>query len=178
MVRLLYAVVLVALLAGCHEKKEESQVRIRAEAVQELTLTTLEDQKLSLSIEPKKVTIKANEKKALLLVFFATWCPPCLAEIPHLSALQQEFGDKLIVVGVNLEEGKTKEELAAFKTQKRVGYLLTYGSENFHLADTLGGVRGFPTMYLFTPQGELAGYYPGAAPEEMLRADIRKAIGQ
>jgi thiol-disulfide isomerase/thioredoxin len=41
--------------------------------------------------------------RVYVVEFWATWCPPCLRSIPHLSALQQKYSERLTVVGVNAE---------------------------------------------------------------------------
>jgi thiol-disulfide isomerase/thioredoxin len=46
---------------------------------------------------------KYERGRVYVIEFWATWCPPCLRSIPHLSALQQKYSDTLTIVGVNAE---------------------------------------------------------------------------
>src|SRR5262245_54500430 len=48
----------------------------------------------------RDVALSSFKGKVILLNFWATWCEPCKAEIPDLVALQQEYGDRLAVVGM------------------------------------------------------------------------------
>lgn len=46
---------------------------------------------------------KYERGRVYVIEFWATWCPPCLRSIPHLSALQQKYSSTLTIVGVNAE---------------------------------------------------------------------------
>ena len=116
-----------------------------------------------------------NNDKAILFVFFTTWCVPCVAEIPHLNKLQEKYIDELSVISVLLED-KTKEEIALFVKDNKINYKIANGEKNYLLARILGGVNGIPTMFLYSKSSKLINQYLGVIPEEMLEIDIQKAI--
>ena len=94
---LLLAAVLGVFLPGCG--RQEAPVTVAPDFV--LTTTGGEQVKLSLF----------RGEKAVVLDFFATWCPPCKAGIPGLVKFNETYaGDDLVVIGVNLQEDKAKVE--------------------------------------------------------------------
>jgi len=90
--------------------------------------------------------------KVVLLNFWATWCPPCRAEIPQLESLYKEYKDKgLVVLGVDLQEAPAG--VRDFVSKNKMTYPV--------LLDTSGqiggsyGVRSIPTTYLVDKQGNV-----------------------
>ena len=58
------------------------------------------------SLEGKPVQLADFKGKVVVLNFWATWCPPCRAEIPDLVSLQQQYAARgLVVVGISMDEG-------------------------------------------------------------------------
>lgn len=51
--------------------------------------------------------VKLRGKKVAVIEFWATWCPPCRESIPHLSALQKKYADKVVFIGVTDEPLET-----------------------------------------------------------------------
>jgi len=115
-----------------------------------------------------------------LLNFFATWCPPCRAEIPHLANLQNKYKDKLKIIAI-LVENKNTKEIEEFKKRYNINYFVSNSSDNMNLAakaaDMLHQPRNFsiPMMVLFV-NGKYFRHYIGMVPEEMLESDIKEAI--
>jgi len=72
--------------------------------------------------------------KAILVDVFATWCPPCIAEIPTLIELKNKYKDKFEIVSVLFEQDKPKEEVLDFISKNNIPYPITVGEENFKLA--------------------------------------------
>jgi cytochrome c biogenesis protein CcmG/thiol:disulfide interchange protein DsbE len=57
-------------------------------------------------LDNKEVKLSDYEGKVVLVNFWATWCPPCRAEIPHFVEMVDEMGDKgLVVLGISLDRG-------------------------------------------------------------------------
>src|SRR3954468_5703604 len=55
---------------------------------------------------------KFEDGKVYVLDFWATWCPPCIKSIPHLSELQKKFKDKVVIIGIANSERSRKEKEA------------------------------------------------------------------
>jgi len=115
--------------------------------------------------------------KWVLVNFWATWCPPCLEEIPDLNALHGNKKNNLTVLGVALDYRDPKQVLD-FAESLKVNYPIILGS--YAMAEQVGPVRGLPTTYLFNPKGKVVAYNVGAltraAVEEYIR-DRRPAAG-
>ena len=137
-------------------------------------LTLMDESKMTLQKFDKGFKVEGNDE-AILFNFFATWCPPCKAEIPHLNNLSNKFKGKLKIVSVLMED-KSKDEIDAFIKKVKVNFGVSYGENNFLFAKALGGVVGIPYMVLYKPNGEYATHYVGLVPEEMLESDINKVI--
>lgn len=98
----------------------------------------------------KKVSLKDYEGNLVLLNFWATWCPPCIAEMPSLERLYQENKDKgLVVIGVATQD--SKNDVKDFIDSSNITFPI--------LLDPTGEltrkleIGGFPETFLFDKQG-------------------------
>ena len=83
--------------------------------------------------------------KVVLVVYFATWCPPCLKEIPDLIAMQRALAPRgFQVIGISVDGQKSA--LASFVNAQKITYPIVY--DNPDLADIFGDVQAIPTAYL------------------------------
>ena len=80
--------------------------------IKDITLKLLNGSTMQVTKRSNGFDVK-DGKKATLYVFFATWCPPCKAEIPHLNNLSEKFKNELNIVGVLLED-KSEDEVKEF----------------------------------------------------------------
>jgi len=72
-------------------------------------------------LDGKPVSLADYRGKWVIVNFWATWCPPCLEEIPELVSLHEENSDKLVVLGVDYEEVNT-EYLRGFVESHMMSY--------------------------------------------------------
>lgn len=117
-----------------------------------------------------------------LLAVWASWCGPCIEEIPQLIDLQKSFAERLAVVGLNVDsEGWPAVERvkAAFP---EINYTIALPSPRPLILGTivnlepLGQVSVLPTAFLLDGRGRLAAKYVGSAPLAQVRADIEALL--
>jgi len=116
------------------------------------------------------------ENKVVLINFFATWCPPCKAEIPHLNNLQNKYPNDLKIISVLLEGSKSNEEVIEFINDNDIEFTIVNSQENFELAKKVGGVQSIPYMIIYDKKGNYFQHYTGAILEEMIEADVKKVL--
>lgn len=117
-----------------------------------------------------------KRKKAILIDVFATWCPPCIEEIPTLNNLREKYKDDFEIVSILFEREKGKKELELFKKKYNISYPITIGEENFRLAKDLGDIQKVPEMFLFSKEGKFVKKFIGATRKEELEMNIKLAI--
>jgi thiol-disulfide isomerase/thioredoxin len=91
--------------------------------------------------------------KVVLVNFWATWCPPCLAEIPDLIALQDKYRDEVVVIGVSEDEGSI-DAVKRFAEDRKINYPIVMATPE--LQQLFPGVIALPTTFVLDPEGRMA----------------------
>ncbi len=182
----LLVLILALILASCSKEKSEvknnntkSEVKktmVVKKKSSNITLTTTDGEKIVVTKTDKGFTFSNAKDKIVMVSFFATWCPPCKAEIPHLNNLQEKYKNKIKIIGVLIEPNKDNDELKKFINDFAINYTITNSPANMAFADAVGGVENIPFMIMYGKNGENITHYLGAIPEEMIDADIQEAL--
>ena len=91
--------------------------------------------------------------KVLVVDFWATWRPPCRAEIPGFIELQKKYGkDGLVIVGVSVDQGGP-EVVKKFIAQNKISYAIVLADGD--VTDAFGGIEGIPTTFVIDREGKI-----------------------
>ncbi len=139
-------VAITALASGIAVQIMNKSPEIQTIALEEISLPNLEGEMQNLS---------KWQGKTLIINFWATWCPPCLKEIPDFMALQAEFKDKNVqFIGIALEDLQT---VADYNAQVNINYPILIGEfTGTQLARSWGNtLNTVPFTVVINPQGEI-----------------------
>lgn len=126
-------------------------------------------------------TLADYKGKTIFLNFWATWCPPCRAEMPDIQKLYEnaatEGDDALVVLGVagpGMGQEKDEAGIKAFLDENGYTYPV--------LMDTKGelftgyGIYSYPTTFMIDKEGNVFGYVSGMLSEDMMNSIVRQTI--
>jgi thiol-disulfide isomerase/thioredoxin len=97
-----------------------------------------------------KITLASLRGKVVLIDFWATWCGPCVASIPHLIKLHEQFASKGLVI-IGHTDGSSKD-VKGFIAKKKIPYVISVGDK---IGD-MYGVTGIPDVVLIDTDGKIA----------------------
>jgi thiol-disulfide isomerase/thioredoxin len=109
--------------------------------------------------------------KPVLVNFWATSCPGCIAEMPHLAKIKNKFGDKFEIIAVAMDYDPT-EQVTKFITKNN--YPFTFiKDETGKIAEAFGGVLLTPTSFLIAPNGNIIYQKIGEVDFEIVEQKVR-----
>jgi len=113
-------------------------------------------------VNGNEVTLQGFGGKVVLLNLWATWCAPCLQELPSLDRLQAQLGgDRFAVVAVSVDR-RGVEAVRPFFEKLKIAHLPIYVESHDRLAQALG-LQVLPSTIIVGPHGIMAGRLIGAA---------------
>jgi thiol-disulfide isomerase/thioredoxin len=174
------------LFTGCGDKDkidDNGVVESKKEIAPTFNLKTTAGKELTITVNKDGWEFKGLENKVILLSFFGTWCPPCIAEIPNLNTirgkLKKDFEILAIDIGPRGGGNNSQEHLEDFIKKYNVTYPIVSGEaakKLFGAVSELNPSGSIPFMVLFNKKGQYVQYYIGMKPEEMLFHDISATI--
>lgn len=147
------------------------------------TLTNTVSESLSVAYSGQDMLIQEVEQPIVMVNLFATWCPPCIGEIPYLNDLQKKHQKELFIAGVLTHDSIDRSALETFMAKNQINYYISNGAYNDalanHLAIELHLSENFPLpLTAIFVNGEYFTHYEGTVPVEMIEYDIQQAKKQ
>jgi cytochrome c biogenesis protein CcmG, thiol:disulfide interchange protein DsbE len=122
-----------------------------------------------------QVSLRAYRGKVVLLNFWATWCSPCLIEVPHFVVWQQAYGKRgLQVIGVSMDDDA--QLVRAAYHRYRLNYPVVMGDEK--LAEMYGGIFGLPVTLLIDRSGRIRFTHHSGARLSRIRSEMEKLLSE
>ncbi|HKV41127.1 MAG TPA: TlpA disulfide reductase family protein [Blastocatellia bacterium] len=120
---------------------------------------------------------QALKGKVLVVDFWATWCVPCIHEIPDLNKLQDEFASRGVeVLGVTMASG-SPDEIKPYVEKFKMKYNVVMGDDDqtYDLS-----IVAYPTTFVVTRDWKIYQVYEGTGPGKVnrLQADLEKLVGR
>ena len=121
-----------------------------------------------------RVSLKSSRGKVVLLNFWATWCAPCLIEMPVFNTWQQQYGSQGVqVIGISMDDNvaPVRKLVAKLKTK----YPIAMGDAR--LGERYGGVMGLPLTYLIDREGVVRARFQGETELKTIEMEMKILIG-
>lgn len=117
--------------------------------------------------------------KVVVINFWATWCGPCVEEIPGMEALARRDGPRgLVIVGVAMDDGGRDgagDKVRRFAERMRMNYPIVFVPAMSQMAM---GMEGLPTTILVDREGRAVRTYVGAVEERSFGRDVEALLGE
>jgi thiol-disulfide isomerase/thioredoxin len=126
----------------------------------------------AVTLDGEAFELSALEGRPVIVNFWATWCGPCKAEIPELSAFARENPD-ITLLGVSVDEGMPIARLRRFVETNDMAYTVVHDPTG---ASSRGwGVSSLPTTYALSPDGHIVDHKVGRVDRAALSRMVAKA---
>jgi len=119
-----------------------------------------------------EVPLSEYTGQPVVLNFWATWCGPCISEIPELSEYQQQHAD-VKVLGVSVDKDKSLAALSAFARRHKMLYTVLHDTSGEAASEF--GVSTLPTTFVLNASGEIVDYRVGVVTTKTLQKMVQKA---
>jgi thiol-disulfide isomerase/thioredoxin len=168
----LTSIIAMVWMVGCApqkppEKKPETPSQVKAPVANDFVVANL-------SGDASTLRLSDYAGKVVLIDFWATWCPPCKAELPTLNKMYQDLKDRgFTIIGLSVDQGEQADIAEAVKA---FGLSYPVGLANEDVQKAYGGIRAVPTKFLLDKEGGVRQHYVGLVPENRLRQDIEALL--
>ena len=102
------------------------------------------------SLDGKTISLDSFKGKVVILNFWATWCPPCRAEIPEFVQFYRDFEKDVVIIGLGVNDSDAA--LQEFRKENRINYPVANDKRN-RVARLYGGIRSIPTTFIINRKG-------------------------
>lgn len=125
------------------------------------------------SVNGGTVSLSELRGKVVLIDFWATWCGPCVYEIPAFINLKNKYAkDGFEIIGLSVD--RDRSQMTAFIREKGINYPIAYADAE--LQEKYGGIRGIPTTFFIDKKGRIAEKVVGAHEENFFDKKIKDLL--
>ncbi|HEY1909755.1 MAG TPA: redoxin domain-containing protein [Vicinamibacterales bacterium] len=125
-------------------------------------------------LDGREVSNSSLHGKVLIVNFWATWCPPCRAEIPDLIALQEKYRDQLQIVGISEDEAPV-ETVKRFVDEHKMNYPVVMLTPD--LEKMFPGISALPTSFIVNREGRIVQKHVGMLTAHVTEQEVRSLAG-
>ena len=124
-------------------------------------------------LDGREIRLSSYRGKVVLLNFWATWCAPCMAEIPRFAEWQRKYGERgLQILGVSMDDEEATVRTAYRKL--RMTYPVVMGDEK--IGELYGGVFGLPLTLLIDRTGRIRFEHEGETGLDPIEREIQRLL--
>lgn len=123
-------------------------------------------------------TFSDYKGKTVFLNFWATWCPPCRAEMPEIQEIYEEYGENasdVVILGIaspNVGREGSAEDIAAFLSENNYTYPVIMDTDG--LIAYYYGISAYPTTFMIGTDGNIFGYVTGQITKDIMKSIIEQ----
>lgn len=125
-------------------------------------------------LDGREVSTASLRGKVVIVNFWATWCPPCRAEIPDLVALQAKYGDRLQIIGISEDEAPP-DVVKRFVAEHDINYPVVMTSPE--IEKMFPGVSALPTSYILDRESRVVQKHVGMLVARTTEQELRALAG-
>ncbi len=127
-------------------------------------------------LDGKTVKLSNFRGKVIILDFWATWCRPCVMEIPSFVKLQKKYKDDLVVIGVDLDTKRSVDYIKNFADKHDMNYTIVLGIADPSVIQKYGNIRSIPTTFFIDRNGYIREKFVGVHPYEAIEEVVKKLV--
>lgn len=116
----------------------------------------------AVSTDGQTIDLAGQRERPLLLNLWATWCAPCIVELPSLQALSKTYQGRMDVMAVSIDIGKKPADITAFLQKQKIGPFAAWLGDTGDFTKKLG-IRGIPVSFLIGRDGGILYIFEGEA---------------
>ena len=126
-------------------------------------------------MDGKRVDLASFKGRPILINFWATWCPPCKAEIPWFVEFAEKYkADKLAVIGISVDD--KPDEIRKFAADEKVNYPMLVGDGQAELKAAFDAEAVIPVSWLIKADGTLMAKAQGIHAKEWFETNIQQLL--
>jgi thiol-disulfide isomerase/thioredoxin len=133
------------------------------------------------SLDGTSFKLQDKKGKVVLVNLWATWCGPCIAEMPHLNEMQEKYKDKgFEVIGLDTDD-ETKDQIDAFAAKQKLNYQLGWADGKvMNEFVKITALQAIPQSILINRDGQLTGVFKGGGGKtvSIMKETVEKIVNE